>query len=540
MPGIFLIGFMASGKSQVAECLSKRLSMPSIDLDMHIENTAGQSVAVIFDEAGEAEFRRLESEALGAVIAEGNAVVATGGGCASTSDNLQRMKQAGRVVHLATELPTALSRAKSDQGERPLLNRPHEEIEKLYRDRASTYRRAHISVSTEGKSAERVAADIELALRAGDSLSELVSDNPTVVALQERSYPVVVESGALETLGKAIGLRIPGCTKLGLVSDERVSALYGERVLKSLESAGFEVVQATIPEGETSKEITVFESLSETLIEKGLDRKSAIVALGGGVVGDLAGFVAASLFRGINLVQVPTTLLAMTDSSIGGKTGINSQHGKNLIGAFWQPALVWIDPATLRTLAKRERVAAFGELLKYGLLDEAIWPMAAQCAQRIGTDEVGKPFVVDAALTALINSCAALKAAIVSADERESGLRATLNLGHTVAHAIEAAAGFGQVLHGEAVALGLLASCRVSSALGYCSPELESELSQILATAGLDVGLDTWLRPEVLEHMSVDKKRTGSRVRFVVVNKPGDVRLHEIGLAELNSLLLRD
>jgi len=263
------------------------------------------------------------------------------------------------------------------------------------------------------------------------------------------------------------------------------------------------------------------------------------VALGGGVVGDLAGFVAASLFRGIALVQVPTTLLAMTDSSIGGKTGVNSALGKNLIGAFWQPKLVWADPLTLSTLPKRERVAAFGELVKYALLDDAIWPLVVRCAQHIG-DESGQGFVVEDVLSELIRACAALKAAIVSADERESGLRATLNLGHTVAHAIESAAGYGSVLHGEAVALGLLATCRVSHALGYCSDELESQVSKILATAGLDVELEPWLRNEVLNRIGVDKKRTGSRVRFVVVSKPGDIRLHEIELAELISLLQKD
>ncbi len=544
MSGIFLIGFMASGKSQVAKRLAKRLSMPFVDLDMHIESQSGQSIAAIFQSGGEVEFRRLEREALASALAGVPSVVATGGGCACSFDNLERMKAAGRVVHLSTPLSTCLSRAREEGtsstalSNRPLLSQPPEEIESLYRARAPIYRRAQLSVSTEDKTPELVASDIELALQRAD-MASVDSEKIAVVALQERSYPVVVEPNCLKSLGTALREKLPNCKTVGLLSDDNVFALYGAKVRQALEASGFRVEEAVVSPGEESKEIGVFQSLSETLIEKGLDRSSVIVALGGGVVGDLAGFVAASLFRGIALVQVPTTLLAMTDSSIGGKTGVNSALGKNLIGAFWQPKLVWADPLTLSSLPKRERVAAFGELVKYALLDDAIWPMVVRCAQGIG-DESEEGFVVEDALSELIRACAALKAAIVSADERESGLRATLNLGHTVAHAIESAAGYGSVLHGEAVALGLLATCRVSHALGYCSDELESQVSKILTAAGLDVELEPWLRSDVLAHIGVDKKRTGSSVRFVVVSKPGDIRLHEIELAELISLLQKD
>ena len=406
----------------------------------------------------------------------------------------------------------------------------------MYRERAPAYRRAQLSVSTEEKSPEEVAKVIQQAIASADALPEAAGKNAAIVALGERSYPVVVEQGCLSAVGQALVARLPSVRRVAIVSDETVMPLYGKTVRDSLEEAGLLVVEATIAPGEESKEVGVFAALSDTLIRAGLDRSSAIVALGGGVVGDLAGFVAASLFRGVPVVQVPTTLLAMTDSAVGGKTGINTREGKNLLGAFWQPTLVWADPSTLTTLSLRERRAAFGELVKYALLDEELWPLVERMAPLVCAPEL----LPTPELTHLVRACATLKAGIVSADERESGLRALLNLGHTLGHAIEVHAGYGTLLHGEAVALGLLATCRVSHRLGLCSETLESEVARVLRSAGLDTDLRPWLIPAVLQRMGVDKKRTGSKVRFLAVHKLGDVRQRDIELTELTGLLLAD
>jgi 3-dehydroquinate synthase len=536
MPSIFLIGFMASGKSQVARILAQQLNMPSVDLDTLIEEDAGQTVAQIFSAEGEAGFRKRESEALRAVCEGPASVIATGGGAPCQPGHLEQMKEAGVVVQLETELATALDRAGASPDTRPLLNEPGADIEALYRRRAPVYRRAQLCVSTEEKTPNQVADSIRLALASTDSLPAAVAAEAAIVALGERSYPVVVQKDCLEGLGVAVRARLPKVSRVAIVSDDNVMPLYGQQVRDSLEAAGFTVVTATVAPGEESKEISVFSELCETLITEGLDRSSAIIALGGGVVGDLAGFVGASLFRGMPVVQVPTTLLAMTDSAIGGKTGINSKQGKNLLGAFWQPTLVWADPAVLQTLSQRERRAAFGELVKYALLDGALWPLVENLARLVCAEELES----SEELAELVRACATLKAAIVSADERESGLRATLNLGHTVGHAIETHAGYGTILHGEAVALGLLATCRVSHRLGLCSEKLESQVAQVLRSAGLAAELDPWLRTEVLERMGVDKKRTGSKVRFIAVVEPGDVRRQDIELTELTGLLLAD
>jgi len=308
-----------------------------------------------------------------------------------------------------------------------------------------------------------------------------------------------------------------------------VAPLYGERAQESLAKHTIESVLVTVAPGEESKSIERYAQLCEELISAGLDRKSAVVALGGGVVGDLAGFVAASLFRGIPVIQVPTTILAMTDSAIGGKTGINSSQGKNLIGAFWQPSLVLADPELLVTLPRRERMAAYGELVKYALLDEALMDDMLAIAEPLCAEAI----TVDEHICDVIRRSAAVKVAVVSTDERERGLRATLNLGHTLGHAIEKEAGLGTLLHGEAVALGLIAACRVSAALGLCDPGLEERVRTMLEAAGLDVDLAPWLTEPVFERLRVDKKRTGSRIRFITVAAPGDVRLHDMEMDAL-------
>jgi shikimate kinase/3-dehydroquinate synthase len=536
MASIFLIGFMAAGKSKAAKALSQQLNMPYVDLDTLIEKDAGQSVAQIFASEGEPGFRQRESKALKSVIAGSDSIVATGGGTACHGDNLQKMRDAGVVVHLATSLATAIERANESPDTRPLLEQSPSQIEALYRDRAPVYRRAPISVSTEQKSPEGVASSIRSALDSAASLPEGRGSRASVVALGDRSYPIVVEQGSLPAVGPALVAQLPSVKRVAIVSDTNVFPLYGKCVTDSLEGAGLQVIHATVPPGEASKSIQVYADLCETLIAGGLDRSSAVVALGGGVVGDLAGFVASSLFRGIPLVQVPTTLLAMTDSAIGGKTGINSKQGKNLLGAFWQPALVWADPDALITLSARERRAAFGELVKYALLDGELWDLVERVAPRV----CGQELQMDADLSNLVRACARLKAGIVSADEREGGLRAVLNLGHTLAHAIEVHAGYGTLLHGEAVALGLLATCRVSHKLGLCAQSLESDVAGVLDAAGLDTDLQPWLRTEVLDHMGVDKKRTGSKIRFIAVHKLGDVRQRDIELIELTRLLLTD
>ncbi len=525
MPSVFFIGFMASGKTTVGRELASVLGRGFVDLDTAIEEEAGMKVRDIFAAEGEDGFRRRERAALDAVLAGGDAVVATGGGTPCYGDALARMRAGGAVVALTAPFDQLMGRV-DDPAERPLLQNPREQTRELLETRMPVYRQAHFGVSTDGRTVADAVTRVTEGLDALGRVPLQWRDDAVVVSLEARSYPVVVASGSLDRLGVLVAQpRLgEGYTSAGIVTDDNVAPLYLDRAREALAASGLRVCHSIVPAGEASKQLATVGRVAEELVAGGLDRKSVIVALGGGVVGDLAGFVAATLFRGIAVVQVPTTLLAMIDSAIGGKTGVDLPAGKNLIGAFWQPQVVVADPDTLSTLPERELRAAVGELVKYGLLDSE--ELFGLCETADPTDP------------SLIRRCVAYKAWVVSRDEREqTGERALLNLGHTIGHAIEAEAGYGNLLHGECVALGLIAACRVSRALELCDATLEQRVTALLADRGLDVDLDSWLRPDVLRRVGVDKKRVGSTIRFVAVERPGSPCLKSFDLDELSGIL---
>ena len=536
MRSVFLIGFMAAGKSTAGRLLAERMALPFIDLDDVVAELAGMPVPAIFAGGGEPEFRRLEAEALGLVIARAPAVVATGGGTPCHAGGLDRMRASGLVIALSVPLDVALARA-AGGGDRPLLRRTADQIAALYQAREPVYRQAHAVIPTDALGAREVADRCaELVSRAA-VLDEASLGESSIVSLGERSYPIAIAPGALARLGVLVRSALgAACSRVALVADENVDPLHGGAAAASLEAVELSVARITVPAGETAKSVEQFASLCDRLVAAGLDRASAIVALGGGVTGDLAGFAAASLYRGVPCVQVPTTLVAMVDSAIGGKTGINLGAGKNLVGAFWQPRLVLADPALLTTLPVRERRAAFGELVKYALLDgEELYEAVDRLAPEVGDEGWAGP---PSELTRVIRRAVAIKSWIVSRDEREqSGERALLNLGHTVGHAIEAAAGYGELLHGEAVGLGLVAACRVSAALGLVAPELEQRVVATLSRSSLPTRLDPWLRSDVLDRIGVDKKRTAGGVRFVALAGVGEPRLVTVELERLRGAL---
>jgi shikimate kinase / 3-dehydroquinate synthase len=546
---IFLIGFMAVGKTTVGRLAAEMLGLPFVDLDDEVESALGMPVRAIFAAHGEDVFRRHEAEALARVADGPAAVVAAGGGAPCHGDNLTRMRAHGLVIALTAPLDVIQSRVAGDEhggaSTRPLLAQPAHQVQALYDARLPIYRQAHAGLRIEHRPPADLAADVVRLVHAGEAIPDHALAHAVLVALSERTYPVLIVPDSLDHLGDRVraalgpaGARSP---RVAVISDHNVAPLHGARARAALERAGFQVCEATVPAGEQSKSIAELSRLCEQLAVE-LDRGSAIVALGGGVVGDLAGFVAATLFRGIACVQVPTTLVAMVDSAIGGKAGINLDAGKNLMGAFWQPRLVHVDPRVLETLPARERRAAFGELVKYALLDgddlyaaiEALAPVFAGDRTAAFEPALERP------LTRVIHRAVAMKSWIVSRDEREqSGERALLNLGHTVGHAIEAAAGYGAVLHGEAVALGLIAACRVSARLGLCPPDLESRVARTLTAAGLDTDLDPWLRHAVLQGIQVDKKRTGQTIGFITVSRPGVCARTALDLGELSRILRR-
>jgi 3-dehydroquinate synthase len=345
---------------------------------------------------------------------------------------------------------------------------------------------------------------------------------PIVVKVQlgARGYDVVV-TPAWTGLGARVAAL--GSRRCALVTDTDVGPLHGAAVRAELAGAGLDVLDVAVPAGEAHKTVETWWSIVDALIAGRVDRRTPVVALGGGVTGDLAGFAAASVLRGVPLVQLPTTLLAMVDSSVGGKTGFNHPKGKNLVGAFHQPSLVWAALDTLRTLPARERAAGLGEVVKTALLGDAtLLDAVERDATRLRD---GDPD----ALAPVIARCVAIKAAVVAADEREEGPRAVLNAGHTYGHALEAVLGFGTLLHGEAVALGLVEEARWAIAAGVCAePGLADRLAGIVGALGLPTRSPQVDRDALVAAMALDKKGFGDRMRLPLPVRSGRVDVVDV------------
>jgi len=338
------------------------------------------------------------------------------------------------------------------------------------------------------------------------------------VALGERSYLVHVQAGAVARVAEFLPKGAAPARAL-VVSDANVAPLYAGPVLDSLRKAGVPAALSVMPPGEGEKTLARVEALYHEMVDAGLDRQSLVVALGGGVVGDVAGFAAATYMRGIALLQVPTTVVAQVDSSIGGKTGVDLPEGKNLVGAFHQPVAVVIDPETLRSLPEREVRAGLAEVVKHGVIQDAAYfgfleregrrllQMSAKTAERVITRSVE------------------IKSAVVSADERELGLRAILNYGHTVGHALEVVTGYRKYLHGEAIAVGMAAAANLSLSSGLCDRETADRITGLLSALGLPTAPESVRAGKILAVLSRDKKALAGRARFVLPRRIGSVEI---------------
>ena len=549
-PPIFLIGFMATGKTTVGRLVAARLGRRFVDLDDVIAAYAGWPVPSLVA-TDEAAFRRQEADALAKVIdsADDGPVIATGGGCAAYGDNLARMRSAGLVVALTAALPEIRRRAASDEQldavgpmdssamlriaargpQRPLLARDDAYVAALAAARERFYRGAHVGLATDELAAEQV-ADIVVGIAArAAGLGRADRAGTSWVGLGRRSYPIVARDAGFD--GALVRAAVPDATGLAIITDDNVARAWLDALVTALGTPAPAVVR--IAPGEASKSFATYSRVCDALVAAGLDRGSAIVALGGGVVGDLAGLCAATLFRGIPWVQVPTSIVAMTDAAIGGKTGIDLAAGKNLVGAFWQPALVAAHLPVLATLPARERRAGFGELWKYALLDgPALWSAVDALAPwATAADGTAPP----PGALGVIRLAAAHKAWIVGQDELErSGTRMLLNLGHTVGHALESEHG---LLHGEAVALGLVAACRVSAALGLGPADLADAVAAAVARTGLPADPGPLLTDAAIARVGVDKKRRGTNVRFVAIREVGRCEVITVAAGELSTIL---
>ena len=347
------------------------------------------------------------------------------------------------------------------------------------------------------------------------------------VDLEDRSYVIHIGAGTLGRLGSR-AKALPVGRRTALVTNSAVARLYAERVVQGLRRAQFEPTVIEIPDGEEHKNLASLSDLYDRLLDAGLDRSSAVIALGGGVIGDLVGFAAATFMRSVPLIQVPTTLLAQVDASVGGKTAVNHPAGKNLIGAFYQPRLVWIDVNTLRTLPRREVQAGMAEVIKYAvtlspslfeLLDEQLEALMA----------LDQELLIE-----VVHQCCTLKAMVVGKDEREAGYRSVLNFGHTIGHAIETLTEYHRYLHGEAVAIGMVFAARLSSARGLCQPAVVDRLAQLLKRAGLPVTMPRELIDHDLAHaIQTDKKVSDGKIKFVCLEDIGRTRFEYLAGEEV-------
>ncbi len=348
------------------------------------------------------------------------------------------------------------------------------------------------------------------------------------VNLGAASYQAHAGANIVDQLGKLARDADLEPGRCAIVTDSNVDKLYGAQVVAALEKSGFAPVVISVPPGEASKSLATLEVLYDRMTAAALDRTSTVFALGGGVVGDLAGFAASSYLRGVALVQIPTTVVAQVDSALGGKTGVNHRHAKNLIGAFYQPRLVVADVAMLSTLPAREFREGLAEVIKYGAIMDA--PMIADLERDLHSILVRKLDLLEAVVARSL----AHKAAVVSADEREAGLRKTLNFGHTIGHAIEASAGYGNYFHGEAVAIGMSAAARLSSAYAGLSTDDASRLERLLVRAGLPTAMPPgWRGEDFIRALNLDKKRAAGAIEFVLLDRIGHSLTRSLTLDEI-------
>jgi 3-dehydroquinate synthase len=351
------------------------------------------------------------------------------------------------------------------------------------------------------------------------------------VNLGERSYPIHVGSGTLDRLGE-LAQQAGLSGKAAVISNPTVAQLYLDSVHESLNAAGFEVTPILLPDGEEHKNLSSLAAIYDRLVSARFERKSCLIALGGGVIGDIAGFAAATYLRGVPYVQAPTTLLAQVDSSVGGKTAVNHKDGKNLIGAFYQPRLVLIDVAVLQTLPRRELIAGIAEVIKYGIIED---PALFELLER----NMGKLVAGDRdLLTRVIAKSCAIKARVVEADEREDDYRAVLNYGHTIGHALEAVTGYKQFLHGEAVGVGMAQAAALSARQGFCDERCLERIVGLIRKAGLPAEIpENVSLQSLIQAMEVDKKSAGGKIKFIMCAGIGKTKFHRLAPPEILAAL---
>ncbi|MCX7599542.1 MAG: 3-dehydroquinate synthase [Armatimonadetes bacterium] len=524
---IFLVGFMAAGKTTVGRLLASETGLPLVDTDELIEAQVGRPISEIFATDGEQAFRDLESDVLAQVAAGPPALVATGGGIMERPANVDVMRRSGSIVWLRVSAEEVLARTEGD-ATRPLLSVPDRmaRARELLARRDPLYAQADIVVDTSGRPPRQIAREVRKALLSDPRVVALLVQHPMAVPVKVRgaAYQVLIGHGLLHRIGEMVARFRPRPKTGAVVTTEGACVTYAEAAVQALRQADCRAELMVVPDGEESKSLAELGRLYAGFARAGLDRSSWVFAVGGGVVGDLAGTAAATYLRGLALCQVPTSLLAQVDSSVGGKVAINLPEGKNLVGAFHQPRLVVADLDTLTTLPEEHMLEGLAEGIKHAaLFDRAFFEWLEGNAEAVlRRDPV--------ALRYFVARNVQLKSAIVSQDPTERGRRALLNYGHTIGHALERGAEEWALSHGRAVAVGMVAEAWAAVSAGMAEGDVARRLGALLRRVGLLAALPPVNYDTAAAALGLDKKIAGGVLRLPVVRRIGEAQVVEVGL----------
>lgn len=520
-PVVVLCGFMGTGKTVVGESLAQRLGVPFLDTDARIEAAQGAGVSDIFAREGEARFREIERTIIAGLEVDAGAVIATGGGAVMDPRNRERLERLGPLVLLDADLDVILDRVCGDPA-RPLAG-DTARMRALYEERRPVYESIALRVDTSWRTVDEAVQDVyDLATSGGRVVNLRVDSRPLpgrpVTPDNHRVSHIVCRPGATAELGGWLH-RLDLLTSVVFLVPRHLEELHIERLHRSLDVRGVPWSSVHVDDGDAHKTLEQATRLLDALAALGAARDTVVVTVGGGVTGDIGGFVAATYMRGLAWINVPTTLLAQVDASIGGKTGVNSEHAKNIAGAFHQPLVVLSDPTVLETLPGRERNAGLAEAIKTAMIGDA--GLFARLLTLAGTRTPPGPEALDD----IVRTCARVKAGVVERDPWERDRRRVLNLGHTLGHALEAATHYDRLSHGEAVGLGLLAAVRLAVRRGLAEPGYARDTLRLLEWASLPVVAPRVERDALRTAMMLDKKRRAGRLTVVLPRSPGTVEI---------------
>lgn len=511
-PNIILTGFMGTGKTTVGEIVAQRLGREFIDMDTQLVATFGKPIAEVFADQGEATFRVAEAQLCQQLAERQGLVISTGGGALVNPHNRQALQDSGVLICLTATVDEILRRVAA-MNDRPLLPGTYEErrsrVHDLLYERRHAYAAIPHQVNTTGKSPEEIADAVLQALEGHAEVPQMTRipvENPLGTP-----YHICIGEGLLSHAGALLRNRELRPGPAAVVTNDAIAAVHGEALLESLRAAGFEPTLVTVPEGEQHKTLHTVATMYDAFLAAGMDRRSPVISLAGGVIGDMAGFAAASYLRGVPFVQIPTSLLSMVDASVGGKTGVDLPQGKNLVGAFKQPELVIIDTGVLSTLPAAEFRSGLAEIIKHGII------AAPDLFEQLETHG-------PTSLSHLVADAVRVKVDVVQEDPYERGRRAVLNLGHTFGHAIEQVSEY-TVRHGEGVGLGLIAAAHLAASIDRCPPELVERIRNVVDRVGLPTTVGDFDADAIIAAMSTDKKRSGKTLRFIIPQALGDVTI---------------